>query len=168
VTAPFKDDAFAFASANGAELGENAQRAQAVNTLVNVDGHLIADNTDVDGFAALLPRARRAAVIGAGGTARAALVALANAGISATVYNRTMTNGVAPLASLKDFDGDLIVNTLPAGIDVAIPPCETYIEAAYGGGARDVDARQRIGGLDLLHAQAVRQHELFMKVFRGI
>lgn len=167
VTAPFKDDAYAFARSHDAEIGENAQRAQAVNTLVNIDGRLIADNTDVDGFAALLPRARRAAVIGAGGTARAALVALANAGIAATVYNRTSSRGDAPLEALSDFDGDLIVNTLPSGVDVALPPCQTYIEAAYGSSAREVDATHRIGGLELLQAQAVRQHELFMKVFRG-
>jgi shikimate 5-dehydrogenase len=168
VTAPFKDDAFAFARAHGAELGENASRAQAVNTLVNFDGRLLADNTDVDGFAALLPQqARRAAVIGAGGTARAARVALENAGISATTYNRTQSKGDAPLAALADFDGELIINTLPSGIDVAIPPCETYIEAAYGGTPRAVEARHRIGGLELLHAQAVRQHLLFMKAFDG-
>jgi 3-dehydroquinate dehydratase type I len=168
VTAPFKDDAFAFARANHAELGENAQRAQAVNTLVNLGHRILADNTDVDGFAALLPRARRAAILGAGGTARAARVALANAGIPTTVYNRTAAKGDAPLNVLADFDGDLIINTLPAGVGVGIPPCETYIEAAYGNGAREVEATHRIGGLELLHAQAVRQHELFMKVFRGL
>ncbi|MDP9191791.1 MAG: type I 3-dehydroquinate dehydratase [Acidobacteriota bacterium] len=165
VTAPFKEDAFAFASERGAAIAGNAERARAVNTLVNLGDRVIADNTDVDGFAALLPPARRAAVLGAGGTARAALVALENAGIPATVYNRTTSKGDAPLEALVHFDGDLIINTLPSGIDVAIPPCETYIEAAYGGAMRDVDARHRVSGLDLLHAQAVRQHELFMKVF---
>lgn len=165
VTAPFKDAAFAFAS--GYDLGENARRAKAVNTLVNLNGQILADNTDVDGFAALLPRATRAAVIGAGGTARAALVALENAGIPATVYNRTASKGDASLEALADFDGDLIINTLPSGVDVTVPPCDTYIEAAYGSSARDVEAKHRIGGLELLHAQAVRQHELFMKVFRG-
>jgi 3-dehydroquinate dehydratase type I len=168
VTTPFKDDAFAFAQGHDAEVADNAQHARAVNTLVNLGDRILADNTDVDGFAALLPRdAQRAAVLGAGGTARAALVALANAGIEATVYNRTASKGDAPLEAVADFQGDLIINTLPAGIDVTIPPCETYIEAAYGGAAREVDARHRIGGLELLHAQAVRQHELFMKVLRG-
>jgi 3-dehydroquinate dehydratase type I len=168
VTTPFKDEAFAFAREHHAELAENAQRARAVNTLVNLGDRILADNTDVDGFAALLPRdAQRAAVLGAGGTARAAVVALANAGIETTVYNRTASKGDAPLEAVADFQGDLIINTLPAGIDVAIPPCETYIEAAYGGAAREVDARYRVGGLELLHAQAVRQHQLFMKVFNG-
>jgi len=175
VTAPFKDDAFAFALEHGAEIGENASRAKAVNTLVHLGDTIIADNTDVDGFSALLPRARRAAVIGAGGTARAAVVALEDAHIPATVYNRTVWKGDAPLDALRDFDGDLIINTLPSGIDVAIPPCETYIEAAYRSGAtgsQPVDglrARRssHIGGLELLRAQAVRQHQLFMKVFDG-
>lgn len=166
VTAPFKEDAFAFARERNADIGENAQRAQAVNTLVNLGDRIVADNTDVDGFAALLPRARQAAVVGGGGTARAAIVALQNAGIATTVYNRTATKGDAPLEALADFGGDLIVNTLPSGVDVAIPRCETYIEAAYGAAAREVDAAHRIGGLELLHAQAVRQHELFMQVFR--
>jgi 3-dehydroquinate dehydratase type I len=165
ITAPFKEDAFDFAVAQGAELGENAQRARAVNTLVNLGGRILADNTDVDGFAALFPLATHAAVIGAGGTARAALVALANAGIPATVFNRTPSKGDALLEALAAFDGDLVINTLPAGVDVVIPRCTTYIEAAYGGAPRAVDAQTRIGGLDLLHAQAIRQHELFMKVF---
>jgi shikimate 5-dehydrogenase len=149
-------------------MGENAARARAVNTLVNVDGTIIADNTDVDGFAALIPRAAKAAIVGAGGTARAAKVALENAGIPSTTFNRTVTKADAPLEALADFDGDLIINTLPSGAGVAIPPCRTYIEAAYGSGAREVEAAQRIGGLELLHAQAIRQHELFMKVFHGL
>ncbi|HYO79171.1 MAG TPA: type I 3-dehydroquinate dehydratase [Thermoanaerobaculia bacterium] len=168
VTTPFKDDAFMFARARNFDLGENALRARAVNTLVNLGDRVLADNTDVDGFAALLPRASKAAIVGAGGTARAARVALENAGIAATIYNRTASKGDAPLAALADFDGDLIINTLPSGVDVTIPPVRTYIEAAYGGATREVDARQRIGGLELLHAQAIRQHELFMKVFDGL
>ena len=56
VTAPFKDVAFAFALARNAEIGENALRARAVNTLVNVRGRILADNTDVDGFRTILGR----------------------------------------------------------------------------------------------------------------
>jgi len=132
---------------------------------VNYRGRVIADNTDVDGFSALLPNATKAAVIGAGGTARAALVALSNAGIPATVYNRTASKGDLPLDALVAFDGDLVINTLPPGANATLPPCDTYIEAAYGSGWRDVAAGQRIDGLALLEAQAVRQHHLFMKVF---
>jgi len=166
VTTPFKDDAFAFARALNADMGEHAIRARAVNTLVNLDGRILADNTDVDGFAALLPRGMtEAAILGAGGTARAAKVACESAGIPALLYNRTATRGDAPLAALAMFEGDLVINTLPADADVRIPPCRVYIEAAYGGAPRAVDAQQRVDGLALLHAQAQRQHELFMKVF---
>jgi shikimate 5-dehydrogenase len=163
VTTPFKEDAFKFGQSH--EMGENARRARAVNTLVNVNGRIIADNTDVDGFKTLLPRARSAAVLGAGATARAALVALEDARIPATIFNRTVHPDMQPLDKLANFDGDLIINTLPANVTLPIPPCDTYIEAAYSGSPREVQARTRIGGIELLHAQAVRQHQLFMKVF---
>jgi 3-dehydroquinate dehydratase type I len=160
VTAPFKEDAFRFAKHHAPK----AARARAVNTLVNLGEEIVADNTDVDGFAALI-EGTRAAVIGAGATARAALVALEDKGIPATVYNRTVSKGDEPLDALKKFNGDLIINTLPSGIDVDIPPCRVYIEAAYAGPPREVSCERRFGGLDLLHAQAVRQHQLFMRVF---
>lgn len=161
VTAPFKDAAFAFAARIGATIGENARRARAANTLVNVRGSILADNTDVDGFAALIPKtARKGAIVGAGGTARAALVALEDAGIPATVYNRSVRQGIRPLSELADFDGDLLINTLPGGVEAALPRCEHVISAAYGSG--------NTSGLALLHAQAKRQHQLFMKVFDGL
>ncbi len=163
VTAPFKEDAFTFAREQGAEIGSNALRARAVNTLVNIGGRILADNTDVDGFRALIAKGKKAAVVGAGATARAALVALDD--IPVTVFNRTLHEGMQPLDALQHFDGDLVINTLPGNVALPMPPCDTYIEAAYGGAARDVDARVRIGGLELLRAQAVRQHELFMRVF---
>ncbi|MFP5247543.1 MAG: hypothetical protein ACLGH0_12700, partial [Thermoanaerobaculia bacterium] len=106
-----------------------------------------------------------AAILGAGGTARAARVALQKLGVASLIYNRTASKGDLPLPALGLFEGDLIINTLPAGVDVPIPPCHTYVEAAYGNVHRNVDAEVRIDGLQLLHAQAVRQHDLFMKVF---
>jgi len=174
VTTPFKEDAFRVP----ADMGENARRARAVNTLVNVHGTILSDNTDVDGFAALIasrapsgaagfspperPRYDRAAVLGRGPTARAALVALEDAKIAATVFTRDNMH------ELSSFDGDLVVDALPPDADVDIPRCRTYIEAAYSGRPKPVDAERRIGGLELLHAQAVRQHQLFMKVFDGL
>jgi 3-dehydroquinate dehydratase type I len=161
VTAPFKDDAFAFAQQQHAEIGENALRARAVNTLVNLNGRILADNTDVDGFAAILPKtARKAAIVGAGGTGRAAAVALEDAAIPFTVYNRTASKGDAPLSALASFDGDLLINTLPGGVEIELPPCRHVLTAAYAGG--------NASGMALLHAQAKRQHQLFMKVFDGL
>lgn len=169
ITAPFKDAAFAFARSQGAAIDPNAAAARAVNTLVRLGDRIVAANTDVDGFATLFARLARQpakiAVVGAGATARAALVALERRGLGATTFNRTASRADAPLDALAGFGADLIINTLPAAAAIAIPPCDAYVEAGYGGPMRSVDAAQTFGGLTLLEAQAVRQHDLFMKVF---
>ncbi|HEX2061890.1 MAG TPA: hypothetical protein VHK90_14210, partial [Thermoanaerobaculia bacterium] len=83
-------------------------------------------------------------------------------------FNRTVAKADVPLEAIARFDGELIINTLPSDVAVTIPPCRVYIEAAYSGAPKRVEAERRIGGIELLHAQAVRQHQLFMKVFDGI
>ena len=117
-------------------------------------GRIVADNTDVDGFEALIPAARKAAIVGAGGTARAARVALARRGIPFTIYNRTPREGALPLDELKNFDGDLVIDTLPPGANVTLPDVTT-IHAAYKGAAND-----------LLAAQAIRQSAIFLEACR--
>lgn len=155
VTAPFKVDAMQYAT----EIAPNARDCGAANTLVRIGDRIVADNTDVDGFAALIPHdAKRAAIVGAGGTARAARVALARVGVATTMYNRTPKEGALPLDALAHFDGDLIINTLPGSVDVALPAGLRCIHAAYGPGRPD--------GLALLQAQAVRQNALFLEAFR--
>src|ERR1043165_622038 len=74
VTAPFKEDAFAFARRHGADIAPNARDAGAVNTLAWIRGRIVADNTDVDGFEALID-GTKAAIVGAGGTGAAPRVA---------------------------------------------------------------------------------------------
>ena len=157
VTAPFKGDALAFAKRIGADVRPNAAEAEAVNTLVRTKRGVIADNTDVDGFETLLRgvHATRAAVAGAGATARAAVVALRRAGKEVRMYNRTPKLGTEPLENLSAFRGDLVVDTLPAGVHVPIPAGMTVIAAAYDR-----------GGISLLQAQAVRQNALFLEAFR--
>jgi shikimate 5-dehydrogenase len=153
VTAPFKEDAFAFARRVGAEIAPNARDAEAVNTLAWIRGRIVADNTDVDGFEALVS-GMKAAVVGAGGTARAARVALARKGIPFTVYNRTPRGGALPLDALHGFDGDLIVDTLP--VELPMPRVKTLIRAAYKQTAND-----------LLRAQAIRQSAIFLEACRS-
>jgi shikimate dehydrogenase len=85
VTLPHKERAFAAC----ATVTEMARRIGAVNTLWREGGRLCGDNTDVGGFLANLDAESpnwnvdcdRAAVIGAGGAARAILVGLATRGI---------------------------------------------------------------------------------------
>lgn len=162
ITAPFKEDALTFAESIGAGIRDNAREAGAVNTLVRIGGRIVADNTDVDGFQSLIAKtsARTAAVVGAGGTARAALVALRRAGVDSTVFNRTTHKlNARPLEQLTSWRGDLVINTLPQNVLVPLPDAGTIIEAAYGGR----ESHATFTGLDLLHAQAVRQSELFLE-----
>jgi 3-dehydroquinate dehydratase type I len=145
VTAPFKEEAMKYAD----RLGHNARAAGAINTLVRMsDGSTFGDNTDVDGFLALIGKPKNVAIVGAGGTARAALVACRRAGAEVRVFNRSRRDIPSePLENLKQFDGDLIIDTLPVAID--LPDIPT-ITARYPG-----------GGEALLQAQAIRQNEIF-------
>lgn len=78
------------------EVSSIATRAGAVNTIIAADGVLKGDNTDVYGFATALNQAcpdaanRRALVLGAGGAARAVVLALEQVGVSTIrVVNRS-------------------------------------------------------------------------------
>src|SRR2546423_6458960 len=88
VTIPHKAAALALAD----EAGEEAAAIGAANTLTFTDGRIRADNTDAPGIlAAIGPVADRTAlVLGAGGSARAAVWALLHAGArDVLVWNRT-------------------------------------------------------------------------------
>jgi 3-dehydroquinate dehydratase/shikimate dehydrogenase len=179
ITAPFKEAAFAFAVARGAAIAPNARQSGAVNTLVRIgESGIVADNTDVDGFATLLAQVcgrdrKSVALIGAGGTARAALVALHREGMHVTLFNRTLDKAralhpnAAPLDDLARFDGEIVINTMTSGVDleITLKPGMTYIEAGYGASEPERPGIQHFTGLDLLHAQAIRQNERFMRVF---
>ncbi len=79
------------------EVDDLARRIGAVNTIINRNGHLLGTNTDAEGFITSLkveggvePKGLDVALVGAGGAARAAAHALADAGIgSLTIVNRT-------------------------------------------------------------------------------
>lgn len=77
------------------EVSKLADRAGAVNTIVNRGGRLFGDNTDVYGFVTSLVRAcpdagsRTALVLGAGGAARAVVLALTELGVATIgMHNR--------------------------------------------------------------------------------
>ena len=160
VTAPFKEDALEFAESCGATIGNFARRAGAVNTLVNTPRGIVADNTDVDGFLVALEAAPRGrvAIAGAGGTARAAIVACQERGIAVDVYNRTRTSILGLKTKLLgQIAGDVIINTLPASVKVRLP--EAFVIAA------GYPQPAHFDGIQLLKAQAQRQNVLFRQVF---
>jgi shikimate dehydrogenase len=88
VTIPHKEAALALASAASAA----ATQIGAANTLSFGEGEIRAENTDAHGLLAALPSSpagKRALVLGAGGSARAAAWALAGQGTNVDVWNRT-------------------------------------------------------------------------------
>lgn len=78
------------------ELSEEARVIGAVNTVLFREGRRIGYNTDAPGFLAALraegvdPSGARAVVLGAGGSARAVVAALARCGCRVTLANRTV------------------------------------------------------------------------------
>jgi shikimate dehydrogenase len=102
VTMPHKADVAILVD----ECSDVAQRLGAVNCVVNRDGVLYGANTDGEGFVASLARGagfsvagRRCLVLGAGGAARAVVLALAEAGAAeVAVMNRTSLRAVGAAA----------------------------------------------------------------------
>ena len=88
VTIPHKETALAIAD----ESSDAASEIGAANTLSFADGLIRAENTDAPGLLAALPgpvRGKDALVLGAGGSGRAAVWALAGEGAAVSVWNRT-------------------------------------------------------------------------------
>ena len=130
VTMPHKESVVADCD----RLSAVAARLDAVNCLVTEKTSIVGHNTDGAGLLASLARScgfdaagARCAVVGAGGAARAVVLALAGAGAEeVVVVNRTSENArrAAALAGAKGRVGvasdiaacDLVVNATPAGM----------------------------------------------------
>ncbi len=149
VTMPHKADVAALVD----ECSDVARRLNAVNCVHQQEGgFLYGTNTDGDGFVASLargaafePAGKRCVVVGAGGAARAVVLALAKAGAShVAVVNRTAERAfeaaalagdhgtVVPLTehAIADAVGvaDLVVNATPVGMTgVAGGPVEWLV-----------------------------------------
>jgi shikimate dehydrogenase len=183
------------------ELADSASDAAAAigaaNTLTFADGEVRADNTDAPGMIAALeadPRGSTALVLGAGGTARAALWALTAAGAKTLVWNRTAERarllaeefGARAAATPADAaDAAIVVNTTAVGMDAAATahsvceslrldlaalPAETVIvDFVYrdGGSPLTVAARER--GLRVVDGEEllVRQAGLSFEIWFG-
>lgn len=123
VTIPHKQAALAIAD----RASEAAAAIGAVNTLTfNSDGSIEAENTDAPGLIAALdrsPAGMSALVLGAGGSARAAVWALLGAGAAAvSVWNRTPERAASLAAELgarpvsEPVEADLLVNCTSVGL----------------------------------------------------
>lgn len=160
VTIPHKEAALAVAT----DASPAAHAIGAANTLsFGPGGAISALNTDAPGLVAALPAApggKRALVLGAGGSARAAAWALREAGAEVAVWNRTPERARALAADLDvravraAEPADLLVNCTAAGL---ADPGTTFKELPVAADGLDayacvVDLVYRVGGTALLEA----------------
>ncbi len=151
VTAPLKEQAFQLARAPDAD----ARACGAANTLLH-DGR--AFNTDLQAMLELVPRGSGdALILGAGGTARTARVALQRLGYTPRVWARRLEQAAAfgiEVAAQPEA-APVVVNTTTLD-----PPAAPFVlDLRYGPG---VDPpRAGVDGLTFLRAQARHQYRLF-------
>jgi shikimate dehydrogenase len=142
VTIPHKQAALALAT----EASETARAIGAANTLTfHPDGRIAAENTDAPGLIAALgvsARGLRALVLGAGGSGRAAVWALIDAGASEVlVWNRTperaraLARDLGARAVRSPEPADVLINCTSVGLDGA----EERATAGNGADGRAVE-----------------------------
>jgi shikimate dehydrogenase len=161
VTVPHKETAFTAVD----DRSTVAQRIGAVNTVVVRQGRLFGDNTDVHGFIVPLKEQQvpfgdlHAVIIGAGGAARGAAVALLDAGVSRlTIVNRSPARAERLVADLSDVrlradalariesitgDAGLIVNATALGWSGSESPIDASAMSVLPRGAIAYDLTYR-------------------------
>lgn len=146
VTAPFKERALALTD----EVSDTARRCGSANLLVFEAGRVRADSTDGQGLIeALAEQApqlvladRSVVLLGAGGAARAAAVALKDAGARVFIINRTRERAEALAADIGVEVGDetaladaaLVVNALSVRPEIelaALPADAVLMDMTY-------------------------------------
>lgn len=185
VTMPGKFAALACADS----ATSRARRIGSANTLVRTGDGWHADNTDVDGVRGALGAASgHALVLGSGGTAPAALVALADLGVSGITVVARDPDKAARLLELGDELGvptgfcsldavalpeaaTVLINTLPAEVAARYAPAlagiPVLLDAIYEPWPTPLAAAvaaaggRVISGLQMLLHQAFTQVELF-------
>jgi shikimate dehydrogenase len=174
ITMPLKEHILTFLD----ELDPLAERCRAVNTVANRNGKLIGYNTDAEGFIPSLNgyAPKNALILGSGGVAKAASVALEQFG--STVRNvslRTEWNILQELAASTD----LIVNATPLGMtdnerfrnfDFLAHTSATVYDLVYYPRETDLlkaaskHGLNTIGGIELFRRQALLAFEKFTGV----
>ena len=201
VTLPHKVTVHDVLCASGAVLGEDATATGAVNTVLLRDGALFGDNTDLGGLTdALLPaiaaraaarptaplEGRGALVLGAGGAARAAVIALRRLGADVAVHARRLDRAAAltDLGAHVSTDAEsalaaapaVVVDATPAGppggepvVDLrALPAPAIVMDMLVAArptallAAAAAHGHVAVRGLSMLAAQAARQVHLVL------
>ena len=147
VTIPHKENALRYLAEKGATIEPLAREVGAVNTiLIDDSGALTGFNTD---YAAIVETVcdalkispdelagKRVAVIGAGGTARTAVAAVARRGATVVVYNRTKEKAEQLAREFDGKTGKVVAARLEKLCDSC---CHVYINATPVGMHPNVD-----------------------------
>ena len=182
VTIPYKEQVIPYLD----ELSETARAIGAVNTVVNRNGRLVGDNTDLPGMLALIRRMRltlagkKVLILGTGGTSKTARAAAAQLH-AAEIYRVSRCGRGDAItyqqAAAEHGDAACIINTTPCGMYPDVDACpvdledfprlEGVVDAVYNPLRTDLvlNARRRgiaaEGGLYMLAAQAAYAGALF-------
>jgi 3-dehydroquinate dehydratase/shikimate dehydrogenase len=150
VTLPHKENALRYLKEKGAEVEELAERIGAVNTIIiersgadvklrgiNTDYAAILDSvTDKVGITREQLKDYRVAVIGAGGTGRTAVAALAHYGATVVVYNRTLERAEELAKEFNGRSGKVVAARMEKLCDSC---CQIYINTTSVGMHPKVD-----------------------------
>lgn len=183
VTIPYKEKVIPHLD----EISDAAKMIGAVNTVKNVSGRLIGDNTDFYGMREMILRAgieiksKKALILGTGGTSKTAKAVLTDLGASEIIVvsrkesDKTVTYETAVT---HHSDAEIIVNTTPLGmypntdacpIDLySFPNLTGVIDAIYNPLRTNLILEAQklgipaVGGLMMLILQAARASEIFL------
>jgi 3-dehydroquinate dehydratase/shikimate dehydrogenase len=147
VTIPHKENALRYLKERGADVEPLAERIGAVNTIAIDGATLRGTNTDyaaiLDTITAALGIDRsglagmRVAVLGAGGTGRTAVAALASCGATVVVYNRTRDRADALAAEFDGTPGKVVAAHWDK---LCASCCQVYVNTTSIGMSPDVDS----------------------------
>lgn len=191
VTMPGKFAALRYAD----ERTERAQRVGSANTLVRTAAGWRADNTDIDGVAgAIGPTSGQALVCGSGGTAPAAVVGLAELGVTGITVVARNPDKAAWLVDLGNASGvpttfcgldsgeladrvaaaDVLVSTIPAEVAAryatTFAPIPVLLDAVYDPWPTPLAAAVAAAGGRVISGVQMLLHQAFAQVeqFTGL
>lgn len=157
ITIPHKENALRYLKEKNAGIDPLAHSIGALNTIVvdSATGHLKGFSTDysaiLDSITSALKITRgklkdyRIAILGAGGTGRTAVAALANCGATVVIYNRTHEKAEALAAELNGHTGKVVAARLEKLCDSC---CQIFINTTSVGMHPKADVSP-IDGMDV-------------------
>lgn len=180
VTAPYKQVICKYLD----ELTPKAKRIQAVNTIYLKNDKVIGDNTDYDGFIGLLlthqidVKGKNVYILGSGGAAKSATIALIDLMANVTVVVRKITDETSFFPRVITYDQinpkhvDLYIQTTPIGthpnvfdsvLSAPYVKDHTVIDLIYNPPVTQImkDSHRGINGLNMLIIQALKSEEIW-------